>query len=66
MTLLLGCSFTAEEALIAAGLEPRHIKETGIVPMFRTTNRPKALANSPVPTSSASGPMRRMRSAPPT
>ena len=37
MTFLLGCSFTAEEALIAAGLEPRHIKETGIVPMFRTT-----------------------------
>ena len=31
MTFLLGCSFTAEEALIAAGLEPRHIKETGIV-----------------------------------
>lgn len=37
VTFLLGCSFTAEEALIAAGLEPRHIKETGIVPMFRTT-----------------------------
>tara|TARA_B100000686_G_C16783152_1_gene973356 strand:+ start:2420 stop:3202 length:783 start_codon:yes stop_codon:yes gene_type:complete len=37
VTFLLGCSFTAEEALIAADLEPRHIKETGIVPMFRTT-----------------------------
>lgn len=37
VTFLLGCSFTAEEALIAAGLEPRHIRETGIVPMFRTT-----------------------------
>lgn len=37
VTFLLGCSFTAEEALIAAGLEPRHIKETGVVPMFRTT-----------------------------
>lgn len=37
VTFLLGCSFTAEEALMAAGLEPRHIKETGIVPMFRTT-----------------------------
>ncbi|MEC7490822.1 MAG: putative hydro-lyase [Pseudomonadota bacterium] len=37
VTFLLGCSFTAENALIAAGLEPRHIKETGIVPMFRTT-----------------------------
>ncbi len=37
VTFLLGCSFTAEEALSAAGLEPRHIRETGIVPMFRTT-----------------------------
>tara|TARA_R110000868_G_scaffold4155_33_gene25576 strand:- start:2282 stop:3064 length:783 start_codon:yes stop_codon:yes gene_type:complete len=37
VTFLLGCSFTAEEALVAAGLEPRHIRETGIVPMFRTT-----------------------------
>ena len=37
VTFLLGCSFTAEEALIAAGLEPRHIAETGIVPMYRTT-----------------------------
>ena len=37
VTFLLGCSFTAEEALIAADLEPRHIRETGIVPMFRTT-----------------------------
>ena len=37
VTFLLGCSFTAEEALIAAGLEPRHIRESGIVPMFRTT-----------------------------
>ncbi|MEX2453186.1 MAG: putative hydro-lyase [Rhodospirillaceae bacterium] len=37
VTFLLGCSFTAEEALIAAGLEPRHIRETGFVPMFRTT-----------------------------
>ena len=39
VTFLLGCSFTAEEALIAAGLEPRHIRETGIVPMFRTTKK---------------------------
>ena len=37
VTFLLGCSFTAEEALTAAGLEPRHIAETGIVPMYRTT-----------------------------
>ena len=41
VTFLLGCSFTAEEALIAAGLEPRHIKETGIVPMFQTTKPTK-------------------------
>ena len=39
VTFLLGCSFTAEEALISAGLEPRHIRETGIVSMFRT-NKP--------------------------
>ncbi len=37
VTFLLGCSITAEEALIAAGLEPRHIRESGIVPMYRTT-----------------------------
>lgn len=37
VTFLLGCSFTAEEALAAAGLEPRHIRESGIVPMFRTS-----------------------------
>lgn len=37
VTFLLGCSFTAEEALTEAGLEPRHIAETGIVPMYRTT-----------------------------
>ncbi len=39
VTFLLGCSFTAEEALSAAGLEPRHIAETGIVPMYRTTRQ---------------------------
>lgn len=37
VTFLLGCSFSAEEALIGAGLEPRHIAETGLVPMYRTT-----------------------------
>jgi uncharacterized protein YcsI (UPF0317 family) len=42
VTFLLGCSFTAEEALIVAGLEPRHIRETGIVPMFRTTKPTEA------------------------
>ena len=43
VTFLLSCSFTAEEALISAGLEPRHIKETGIVPMFRTNKFTKAV-----------------------
>ncbi len=43
VTFLLGCSFTAEEALTDAGLEPRHIAESGIVPMYRTS-RPAAPA----------------------
>lgn len=37
VTFLLGCSFTVEEALLAAGLPLYHIEETGFVPMFRTT-----------------------------
>jgi uncharacterized protein YcsI (UPF0317 family) len=36
VTFLLGCSFTAEEALLGAGLPLYHIKETGFVPMFTT------------------------------
>jgi uncharacterized protein YcsI (UPF0317 family) len=36
---LLGCSFTFESALTAAGLAVRHIEEGRNVPMFRT-NRP--------------------------
>lgn len=36
VTFLLGCSFTAEDALLAAGLPLHHIEETGFVPMFRT------------------------------
>jgi uncharacterized protein YcsI (UPF0317 family) len=36
VTFLLGCSFIAEAALMKAGLLLRHIKETGIVPMYRT------------------------------
>ena len=37
VTFMLGCSFGAEEALMAAGLRLPHIAETGIVPMYRTT-----------------------------
>lgn len=36
VTFLLGCSFIAEQALIAAGLLLPHIAETGFVPMYRT------------------------------
>ena len=45
VTFLLGCSFTAEEALTEAGLEPRHIRETGIVPMYKTTKPTKSAGN---------------------
>ncbi len=34
---LLGCSFTFEQALLAAGLEVRHISQGVNVPMYRTT-----------------------------
>lgn len=37
VAFLLGCSFSAEEALLAAGVPLRHLDETGEVPMFRTT-----------------------------
>ena len=36
VTFLLGCSFTAEDALSQAGLPLHHIEETGFVPMFTT------------------------------
>jgi uncharacterized protein YcsI (UPF0317 family) len=36
---LLGCSFTFEAALAAAGLPPRHVEQGSNVPMYRT-NRP--------------------------
>lgn len=39
VAFLLGCSFTFEAALIAAGLGVRHIEEGRNVPMFRT-NQP--------------------------
>jgi uncharacterized protein YcsI (UPF0317 family) len=37
VTFLLGCSFVAEAALMAAGLLLPHIAETGFVPMYRTS-----------------------------
>ena len=37
VTFLLGCSFTAEEALSEAGLPLHHIDQTGFVPMFTTS-----------------------------
>ena len=36
VTFLLGCSFVAEAALMAAGLLLPHLQETGFVPMYRT------------------------------
>ena len=37
VTFLLGCSFIAEDALIKGGFLLPHIKETGFVPMYRTS-----------------------------
>ena len=37
VTVALGCSFTFENALIAAGIPVRHIDEDKTVPMFKTT-----------------------------
>jgi uncharacterized protein YcsI (UPF0317 family) len=37
VTFMLGCSFIAEAALMAADLLLPHIAETGTVPMYRTT-----------------------------
>lgn len=39
VTFMLGCSFVAEDALMAAGLLLPHIAETGFVPMYRTTRQ---------------------------
>jgi uncharacterized protein YcsI (UPF0317 family) len=36
VTFLIGCSFTFERALIAAGVPVRHIEQGRNVPMFRT------------------------------
>jgi uncharacterized protein YcsI (UPF0317 family) len=50
VTFLLGCSFVAEAALMKAGLLLPHIKETGFVPMFRTSlqTRPAGRFHGPV------------------
>ncbi len=39
VSFLLGCSFTFENALIAAGLRVRHIDQRRNVPMYRTSRR---------------------------
>lgn len=50
VTFLLGCSFSAEEALLKAGVALRHLDETGEVPMFRTTiqNEPAGRFHGPM------------------
>ena len=50
VTFLLGCSFIAEDALQSAGLEIRHIAETGYVSMYRTDRQT-------VPAGAFAGPM---------
>ena len=50
VTFLLGCSFIAEQALQSAGLEIRHIAETGYVSMYRTDRQT-------VPAGAFAGPM---------
>lgn len=50
VTFLLGCSFIAEQALLGAGLEIRHIAETGYVSMYRT-------GRQTVPAGAFAGPM---------
>ena len=37
VTFLLGCSFSFEDAMLAAGLPLRHVDERRTVPMFRTS-----------------------------
>ena len=37
MTVALGCSFTFERALMAAGIPMRHVEQNRTVPMYRTT-----------------------------
>ena len=39
VALLVGCSFTFEQALLAAGVPVRHLEQGVNVPMYRTTRR---------------------------
>ncbi len=50
VTFLLGCSFTAEDALLGAGLPLYHIEETGFVPMFTTNiaTQPAGMFSGPM------------------
>lgn len=50
VSFLIGCSFSFEEALVAAGLDIRHITEDVNVPMYRTNI-------DTAPTSRLSGPL---------
>jgi len=50
VSFLIGCSFSFEEALVAAGLEVRHINQGVNVPMYRTNI-------DTMPTSRLSGPL---------
>ena len=39
VTFLIGCSFTAEDALKKEGLSPKHLQKAGNVPMFITNRK---------------------------
>jgi 5-oxoprolinase (ATP-hydrolysing) len=43
VAFLIGCSFSTEEALLAGGVEVRHVAEGKNVPMFRTNRRTRAV-----------------------
>lgn len=50
VSFLIGCSFTFEHPLLAAGIEVRHITAGGNVPMFRTARdcRPAGALSGPL------------------
>ncbi|MDO9377895.1 MAG: putative hydro-lyase [Nocardioidaceae bacterium] len=50
VSFLIGCSFTFEDALLAAGVPVRHVEQGVNVPMYRTTTRCR-------PAGSMSGPL---------
>ena len=62
VAFLLGCSFTFETALEAAGLLVRHLHEGANVPMYRTTSACRRQVASPARWWSACGPTGRSRS----